>query len=98
MPGWVASRATVAGTRFTPVNAAKLYSSTGTGDASAIAVKCRTRTSLVICDLKNDGVLTRTASAPASAARRVAAIVASVDSRAVPTTKVRDDGITRRAV
>src|SRR5215471_14639114 len=42
-------------------------------------------TSVVICDLKNDGVRTSAASAPNSAARLVAAIVALVDSRPVPT-------------
>ena len=52
MFGCSASRATAGGSRLTPVNGAALYRMTGTGDASATAVKCRMKTSCVSCVLK----------------------------------------------
>ena len=56
------------------------------------------KTSLVIWFLKNDGVRTSAASAPRSAARMVAAIVAFVDSRPVPTISGRSFGTFARAI
>ena len=52
---------------------------------------------VVIWGLKYEGVRTKTASAPRSAARRVAAIAARVDSRPVPTMSSRSRGTQARA-